>query len=130
MHLVPVRNVAAALLHLAQLPLPLSGNIYHVSSDDDPDNNFMSIERVLMRSLGLEPRKVPLLPVPIQVLALLLKLLGRSATDVARGYDSQKLLDTGFIPVDSVVNAVREFGEAIRGRDVTIASDCRASRSQ
>jgi nucleoside-diphosphate-sugar epimerase len=31
MHLVPVRNVAAAVLHLAALPGPLGGNIYHVA---------------------------------------------------------------------------------------------------
>jgi len=116
MHLVPVRNVAAALLHLARLPVPLDGNIYHVSSDDDPDNNFRSIERILFLSLGLKPRKLPLLPVPTGVLSMLLRMLRRSETDTARVYDSQKLLHTDFKPVDSILNAVREFGEEMRER--------------
>ena len=111
MHLVPVRNVAAALLHLAVLPAALNGNIYNVSSDDDPTNNFESVEAILLRSLGLQPRKLPLLPLPMQVLALILRLLGRSVTNMARIYDSQKLLATNVVPVDSVADAVREFGE-------------------
>lgn len=114
MHLVPVRNVAAALLHLAVLPTALNGNVYQVSSDDDPDNNFHSVEGMLSRSLGLEPRKLPLLSLPGQVLALLLRFLGRSDTNLARHYDSTKLMATGFMPLDSVADAVREFGESRR----------------
>jgi nucleoside-diphosphate-sugar epimerase len=114
MHLVPARNVAAAVLHLAGLPVPLAGNIYQVSSDDDPNNNFRSVERTLSVSLGLQPRSLPLLPVPEGVLLLLLRILGRPERDVASAYDSRKLLATGFKPIDTVLNAVREFGESIR----------------
>jgi nucleoside-diphosphate-sugar epimerase len=116
MHLVPVRNVAAALLHLSALPAPSNGNIYTVSSDDDPNNNFHDIEEILLRSLGLHPRKLPLLPIPSGVLSLTLRLLGRSEPGVARIYDSGKLYGTGFKPIDSVANAVREFGENAKSR--------------
>lgn len=114
MHLVPVRNVTAALLHLAVLPAALNGDIYIVSSDDDPHNNFHDIEEIMLRSLGLRPRKLPLLPLPSKVLSLALRLLGRSEVGIARIYDSGKLHDGGFKPMDSVVSAVQEFGENIK----------------
>ena len=114
MHLVPVRNVAAALLHLAGLPHPLGGNIYQVSADDDPRNDFRSIEALLCQCLGVRPRAIPLLPLPPQLLSLLLRLLGRSDTDLHRRYDSGKLLATGFRPVDSVPDAVGQFAANFR----------------
>jgi nucleoside-diphosphate-sugar epimerase len=123
MHLVPVRDVVLALLHLANLPVPLNGNIYHVSSDEDPDNNFRTIEQVLSRALGLPSRRLPLLPVPPQLLALLLRALGRSETNLGRVYDSRKLLNTGFRPVDSVLRAVRDFGERYRDDDASCSSN-------
>ena len=113
MHLVPVRDVAAGLLHLARLDSALNGNIYHVSADDDPDNNFASVEKILSQTLAVGVRKLPLLPVPARLLPLLLRTLGRSDTNVARVYDSRKLRDTGFRPIDSVAAAVREFGATL-----------------
>jgi nucleoside-diphosphate-sugar epimerase len=121
MHLVPVRDVAASLVHLASMPVSLNGNIYHVSRDSDPNNNFESIENTLLRALSLRPRKVPLLRIPAFVLPLLLGLLGRSDTGNSRIYDQSKLIESGFKQVDSVLNAVREFGEKIR--------DCEANCS-
>jgi nucleoside-diphosphate-sugar epimerase len=114
MHLVPVRNVVGALLHLATLPGPMNGNIYHVSADEDPGNRFGTIEVVLSNALGLPSRRLPLLPVSWKMVSLLLGLLGRSAPGSSIFYDSRKLLDTGFRPVDSVASAVREFGEHFR----------------
>jgi len=114
MHLVPVCNVAAALLHLAIFPEALNGNVYIVSSDDDPINNFEGIEEILLHSLGQKPRSLPLLPLPKLLLSLLLRLLGRSETSITRIYDSDKLLSTNFKPVDSVFKAVTDFSDAFK----------------
>lgn len=112
MHLVPVRNVTAALLHLATLPSKLKGDVFIISSDDDVNNNFKSIEEVLLKSLGMKPRKLPLIPIPEFILSIMLRLLGRSDTNFKRIYDCTKLFGTNYKPVDSVLNAVIEFGEA------------------
>lgn len=117
MHLVSVRDVTAALLHLAVLPTALNGNIYIVSADDDPENNFQSVETRLIHSLSLAPRKLPLLPVPSQVLSVLLALRGRSETNVKRIYDSRKLRDTNFRSVESVAAAIRGFAEGLQNAD-------------
>lgn len=120
LHLVPVGNVAAALLHLAALQTALQGNIYHVCSDDDSGNNFLSVEKELLRALGLRPRKWPLLSIPAWVLKVLLALRGRSPSEVTRIYDGRKLLSTGFKPTDSVLDAVRQLGRQLRSdRDVS-----------
>ena len=117
MHLVPVGDVVRALLHLATFPVPLAGNVYHVAADEDADNIFGTVEQVLSGALGLPPRRLPLLPVPPQLLGLLFWALGRSETGWKRVYDSRKLLSSGFKPVDSVSREVRDFGEKYRAAD-------------
>jgi nucleoside-diphosphate-sugar epimerase len=118
MHLVPVRNVAAGLVHVAGFATALRGEIYHVAADEDPDNNFATVERLLLSSLGLPARRLAPMPVSPRILGALLRMLGRSDTGVARVYDSQKLRDTGFTPPDSVATAIGELGAALRGEQL------------
>ena len=110
MHLIPVIDVIGGLLHLAAMPTALGGGIFIISSDDDPDNNFNSVEKILLNCLGKKPRRWPLVPISRKVLDIFLKLLGRSDTDTARIYDSQKLRGTGFASNCSIAEAVRDFG--------------------
>ena len=57
---------------------------------------------------------LPLLPMPKQLLSLLLRLRGRSDTNMEREFSSEKLLATNFTPVDSVGAAVSAFAESLR----------------
>jgi len=129
MHLVAVSTVVAALLHIAFMPRPAGGNIYIVSSDDDPSNNFKTVETILMNSLGLTPRRVPVIPVPKPAFAVLLRLLGRSETAPDRNYDAAKLRATNCQPVDSVERAVREFGRSITDEIFAVRNGNRKLRS-
>lgn len=114
MNLVPVHTVAAALAHLALFPHPLSGHAYIVSADADEENNFASVERLLLASLGRPPRRLPLVPLGPRALSLVLAAAGRSVTATNRVYDSSKLLATGFTPPDTVTESVRAFGAHFR----------------
>ncbi|MDB4877492.1 MAG: putative NADH-flavin reductase [Gemmatimonadetes bacterium] len=114
MHLVPVRDVAAALLHVAMLPGALAGEVFIASSDDDSSNNFRSVEVILTEALALPRRTLPLLLLPTGMLSLLLRLRGRSETRLDRTYAHEKLRATGFRPVDTIAAVVREFGESVR----------------
>ena len=114
MHLVPARDVAAALLHVAALPGALAGEVFIVSSDDDPSNNFQTVETLLAAALALKRRTLPPVFLPTGVLALLLRLRGRSETRLDRNFAHEKLRSTGFRPVDTIAAAVREFGESLR----------------
>ena len=129
MHLVPVGTVVAALLHIAFIPSPAAGNVYIVSSDADPSNNFKAVETILMTSLGLTPRRVPLIPVPKRVLPVLLRVLGRSETAPNRTYDAAKLRGTRFHPVETVEGAVREFGRSLANDIIPARNANRQQRS-
>jgi nucleoside-diphosphate-sugar epimerase len=119
MHLVSVHNVAAAILHLSTQDSLPSRDIYFISSDDDPKNNFLSIESILRETLGLKRRKIPVLPIPSSFLSMLLQLKGRSGFNLSRTYDSKKLFSTNFIPVDSLDNAVSQFGKSFLEKHTT-----------
>jgi nucleoside-diphosphate-sugar epimerase len=114
MHLVPVQMVSEALIHLIFLPFPLSKQVYIVAADSDVDNNFQKIEELLREALGIEQRKLPLLPFPQLFLRSLLRLLGRSDYSLSRNYQTEKLRSTGFQTTSSVSRAVMSFGASIK----------------
>ena len=114
MHLVPVEMVSEALIHLIFLPVPLSKQVYIVAADSDADNNFKKVEEVLRKALGIQQRKIPLLPFPQLFLRLMLRLLGRTDFSLSRNYRTEKLKSTGFQSESSVGRAVMSFGNSIR----------------
>lgn len=113
MNLVPACDVAAALVHMATMSRPLAGEVYIVAADDDPANDFLRVEQELVRALGMTERRVPRLPLPRRLLVALLALRGRSSTDVRRTFDSSKLRATGFVPRQSIPEAIRAFVAAL-----------------
>ena len=114
MYLVAVNNVVAALIHLIYLPKRQHNEIYIISSDDDPANNFKDVERILLKALGLKKRMLPLIPFPRSLLSILLRIKGRSHFEMDRQYSSKKLISTGFDPKVTVSNAVHQFGVSMR----------------
>lgn len=114
MHLVPVRDVVAALHYMVMCPSALEGAIYIVSSDEDSDNNFLRVEMILMDALGLGRRKLLPVTLPKTIQSLLFKFLGRTDINLNRIYVSGKLRANNYKPVDSVADAIREFVESVQ----------------
>ena len=114
MHLVPVENVVAALNFLCDIDRLLQGDVFIVSADSDPENNFRSVERMLMEELEVSDYPLPPLPMPSLVLRTLLRLRGRSEIDPCCTYSSAKLLEWGFEPPTALVPAVRAVGQRYR----------------
>jgi nucleoside-diphosphate-sugar epimerase len=114
MHLVPVRNVVSALLHLALSAKNLEGNIFIVSSDEDKDNNFQKVEEILLEELGLNKSLFPRIIFPVFLQVLFFKFINRNDINMYRTYDSTKLKNHGFQHVDSVNEAVRQFSRPIK----------------
>jgi len=108
-HLVPVENVVAAIRFIADFAAPHGVETFIVSDDDEPINNFRDVEKLLMSELGLAPYPVAPLPVPRQLLELLLRLLKRSNYHVRTVYSSQKLIARGFVKVMDLETALRQF---------------------
>ena len=110
MHLVPVSTVVSAILHLAQSPSQIDGETFYVSADDDPDNSFAVVERLLRSSLGLPFFQAQAIPVPPGLLSVALRLRGRSDVDPERAYLWNKLRQTGFRPNETLADAICKFG--------------------
>ena len=113
MHLVPVNDVADAIAHLAFFSSNLNKNIYIISADDDPINNFQSVEKILIDSLGLKSRFFPVIPFPFWILSFLLRLMGRSAFNMKRTYSHKKIRSINYKRKDTLVNAIQKFSEGL-----------------
>lgn len=94
MNLVHVDNVAAALAFLANAH-GAGRQIYIVSDDEWPANNYQDVEKYLMGSFGIPDYPIPPLPLPKIALALALRLAGRTNANPNRVYDASKLLNAG-----------------------------------
>ena len=119
MHLVPVRNVVSALLHMALLTKQLDGNIFIVSADEDIDNNFQRVGEILTEELGLNRNIFPYIILPRVLQLFLFKIINRNDINMNRTYDSKKLSDYDFEPIDSVNEAVRQFAHSIKQDNLT-----------
>ncbi len=117
MHLVPVRNVADALFCLALTKKKLDKNIFLVSSDDDVDNNFEKVEAILINELGLKVNKFPKIFLPLILQKLLFKVTRRNNLGINSIYDSSKIREYGFKPIDTVKEAIRQFSHSVRGNN-------------
>lgn len=114
MHLVPARNVASALIHLAFLENNLNGNIFLVSEDNDVNNNFQKVEEILCDALELERTKFPRIFLPKIFQYVLFKILKRNDLNPNRKYMSKKLSEYGFKPTDTVKDAIYQFTKSIK----------------
>jgi nucleoside-diphosphate-sugar epimerase len=95
MNLVHVDNVAAALTFLVGATDRVAGEIFIVSDDDSPANNFRAVERQLMLGLGVADYAVPPVALPAWLLSWGLRLLGRSNINPRRVYDCSKIVGRG-----------------------------------
>lgn len=109
MNLVFVSNVVAALMFLINLDMKKKKDVFIISDDDNPLNNYRDIERFLMKSFDYKDYMFPRLPVPGLIFAALHKLIGKSNINPVRIYSSQKLLDAGFKKFDSFEDGLDSF---------------------
>jgi len=91
MNLVHVANVVASIIFLANRTGNLGGEVFNISDDDASANNFADVERILMREFNIPDYRLPRLPVPSDVLAFLLKRLGKDNNNPRRDYSTGKL---------------------------------------
>lgn len=96
MNLVSVANVVGAIVFMMRREEDLGGEIFVVSDDDSPSNNFADVEKFLMREFRIDGYVLPRIPLPLSVLALLLGMMGRNNINPRCNYSSNKLKYLGF----------------------------------
>ncbi len=114
MHLVPVETVTAALRFLAEVERPVEGDIFIVAADEDPQNHFSAVERILMDALQVPAYRLPRVALPSALLSVMLRWRGRSEIDPRCVYRSTKLHEWGFIPAIPLEWALRAFARQTR----------------
>lgn len=118
MNLVSVTNVVAAIIFLINRTENLNGEIFIVSDDDSPSNNFADVERFLMREFGIPDYSLPCLPVPPAFLKFLLICLSRNNINPLCNYSSDKLLSLGYERASSFETGLAEFAAWYRSSHI------------
>lgn len=108
-HLVPVETVAAALLYLAQTRLDEPVEVFIISDDDEPANNFIGVERILRDELSVRGWPIPLPLLPRGILEALLYFKGRANVNSRVVYSPEKLLSRGFVRPVAFEPAIRQY---------------------
>lgn len=116
MNLVSVDHVVAALTFLAFADRGWNGDVFIVSDDDHPCNNFRDVEKYLMTALECHDYTLPRIPFPRSVLATMLRLAGRSNNNPFRRYDDRKLRAEGFRNTLSFEVALEAFANWYKQR--------------
>ena len=109
MNLVHVANVVAAFVFLISNTRRLEGEIFIVSDDDDPRNNFVDVEEFLMDALGVKKYSLPRLPLPLTLLKWLLLSLGRNNVNPRCDFDPGRLRRLGFNSPVSLCEGLAEY---------------------
>jgi nucleoside-diphosphate-sugar epimerase len=109
MNLVHVANVVAAIIFLSRHAGRFEGEIFIVSDDDDPKNNFIDVEQFLMHALEVKKYPLPRLPVPLVLLKCLLTLMGRNNVNPRCDFDPGKLRRLGFKSSVSLGDGLAEY---------------------
>lgn len=115
-HLVPVETVVAALRFIGDMPPPTRNDMFIVSDDDDPFNNFRNVERVLMNELKLPPYGIPRIPLPRFLLETLMRIMRRANVNTRTEYRCDKLAGRGFVKPVKLKTALRRFAEKHKAR--------------
>ena len=114
MHAVDVEHVAAAVQWAASAPLSEPAERFIVSQDDEPMNDYASLEAYLARRFERAAYPVPPIALPATAQRLALKWSGRSVTEPQRRYSSAKLASRGFRGPRPFLQALDEYADWIR----------------
>ena len=102
---VSVYNVASALILLASTPIKQMGEIYNISDDDDADNNYESVEKIINSHLEYKHERHVDIELPQSCLSLLFKLLPNHSPP-NRVYSCSKISALGYRKVISLRSAI------------------------
>lgn len=114
-NLVCLDNVVAALIFLAGARgEETDGQVFIVSDDDSPLNNYRDVELMLRETLGKALHRIPAIPMPPVILRTLLRLAGRPTADPEVRYSCARLSALGFKRPYSLREGIEQFAEWYR----------------
>lgn len=108
LHLVSITDVVNALLFMAKKDNVSNGSIFNIAADDQAENKYHCVESIILRALNLKKQKIPAPPMPCFLISLLLKISGRSDSDVRRYYNCDKIYQYGLKSKTSIRQSLIE----------------------
>jgi nucleoside-diphosphate-sugar epimerase len=109
MNLVYFDNVIAAICFLVNINKNINGEVFIISDDEDPLNNYRDLEKYLIRALEYKDYFLPRLPLPHGVLSFLLKLSGKTNFNPFITYSCQKIKDFGLVKPITFEQGLNKF---------------------
>ena len=107
LNLVAVENVIAALEFLL-VAENVDREVFIISDDDSPENNYRDIENRLLASFGIS-YLVPRVSMPKWSLKVLLRVAGKANINPSKKYSDRKLAELGFKKPQGLEAAVDKF---------------------
>ncbi|MDQ5984346.1 MAG: hypothetical protein CSYNP_00039 [Syntrophus sp. SKADARSKE-3] len=111
MNLVYIENVTAAIEYLIRADRFINSEIFIISDDEDPANNYRDIEKYLMARMGCKPYRGAPISLPFPILKTMLRLTGRSNDNPNLLYDCGKLKSYGFEKPVSFKEGLSRFSD-------------------
>jgi nucleoside-diphosphate-sugar epimerase len=119
MNLVSVANVVCAIIFIMRRDEDFCGEIFIVSDDDSPTNNFIDVEKFLMSEFRINTYAIPRIPLPLWLLGFLLGAMGRNNINPYCNYDPEKLLSFGFKRAVTFETALAEYAAWYRSSQLS-----------
>ncbi len=111
MNLVCLDNVISSIFFLCESYLDLDQNLFIISDDNNPFNNYRDIEDILIQKLSLSRYPIPRIPFPGFLLTQLLWLLKKPITQTKRIFIWDRLLDAGYKKATTMDEELTRFCE-------------------
>jgi nucleoside-diphosphate-sugar epimerase len=96
MNLVSLETVADSIKYFIKSPQVFDHEVFIVSDDEYPENNFIDVEHQLMNALGIPGYRIKRINLPRMSLSILLRLTQKSNFNPMRRYSCEKLFRCGF----------------------------------
>lgn len=108
-NLIPVENLISSMEFFIDDLRNFNKEIFIVSNDNDPKNNFIEVEKLLLKNLGLNNYFLPRLILPLAILSIIMKFLKRNNTNPKAKFVSSKLCSYGFNNIINIEEALIKY---------------------
>jgi nucleoside-diphosphate-sugar epimerase len=111
MNLVSVETVADSIKYFIKAPQAYDHEVFIVSDDEYPENNFIDVERQLRNALGIPDYRLKRIDLPLMTLATLLRLTRKTNINLLRRYSCEKLLRCGFRKKSTFIENLKAYAK-------------------
>jgi hypothetical protein len=111
MNLVSVETVTDTIKYFIKAPQAYDHEVFIVSDDEYPENNFIDVERQLRNALGIPDYRLKRIDLPPMTLATLLRLTRKTNINPLRRYSCEKLQRCGFRKKSTFIQNLKAYAK-------------------